>query len=83
VTNDETASPPAQRRPSVTNYVVQVTGDSPEAVALALFAGIAAANGKLSGGIVKADKSWVLSTYYECLTVVKGRDPRNPGGASP
>ena len=54
-----------------------VTGATPEAVAYALFIGIAAEEGKLdyaagSFPIAKADATWVVGTYRKCLQAVRG-----------
>ena len=52
-----------------------ITGDSPEAVALALLEAIALAERKpLNHYDVGLDKEWILSTYRECLAVVLVRD---------
>lgn len=53
------------------------TGDSPEIVALALLERIARAEGrqfdaKPEANAATADRKWVLDTYFECLTTVKG-----------
>lgn len=57
-----------------------VTGDSPEAVAYALLFGIGKAEGKATNqGTLVADRKWMLDTYAECLSAVKGhRKSPNP-----
>lgn len=56
-----------------------VTGDSREAVAYALFLGIAREEKKniyFAGGtsVVQADANWVTSTYLRCWKAVNGDD---------
>jgi hypothetical protein len=52
---------------------VNLTGDSIEAVAYALFRDVARAEGKEldkpGNGI---DKKWITNTYEECMRLVKG-----------
>ena len=53
------------------------SGDSPEIVALALLERIARSEGRHfdvnpEDGGTTADRKWVLDTYFECLTAVKG-----------
>jgi hypothetical protein len=59
-----------------------VTGAAPEAVAYALFIGIAAEEGKLdyaaSFPIAKADATWVVGTYRKCLQAVRGNAKEKP-----
>ena len=56
--------------------VVHIGENSPERVAYQLMLSIAAGENKRyqvhSGGLVLADKDWILSTYADCLGVVKG-----------
>ena len=57
------------------NTVVHIGENSPEEVAHKLFRTIASNEGKTIGhgpqGVATADRKWVLSTYAECLTVVR------------
>ena len=52
-----------------------VTGATPEAVAYALFIGIAVKEDKIvyagSFPVAKADATWVLDTYKKCLQAVR------------
>ena len=54
------------------NY--EVNGDSPEAVAYALFCAVAFVEEKSSvlGVIKSADRNWIFDTYRSCLRVAKG-----------
>lgn len=60
-----------------------VSGDSPEAVAYALFLSIALQEDKLQSWgsltIPKADEKWVLDTYAKCLKAVESKslEPQN------
>jgi len=53
---------------------IEVDGDSPEAVALALLHLVAEAEGRLDdeGRIVGASRAWLLDAYVECLAAVNG-----------
>jgi len=53
---------------------IEIDGDSPEAVALALLRMVAEAEGRLDddGMLVKADRAWLLDAYVECLAAVNG-----------
>lgn len=57
---------------------ITVSGDSKEAIAYALFLGIARHEKKniyfASGSVVEADAAWVLTTYRKCLLTVHGQD---------
>lgn len=53
------------------------SGDSPELVALALLERVARSEGrhfeaKPGEGMTVADRRWILDTYFECLTAVRG-----------
>jgi len=50
---------------------VEITGDSPQAVAYKLFEIVALKEGKiLSDPTAAPDKAWILSTYKECIAAV-------------
>ena len=53
---------------------IEIDGDSPEAVALALLHLVAEAEGRLDdeGRIVGASRAWLLDAYVECLAAVNG-----------
>jgi len=53
---------------------IEIDGDSPEAVALALLHLVAEAEGRLDdeGRIVGAGRAWLLDAYVECLAAVNG-----------
>ena len=53
---------------------VSVSGDSVEAVALALASAIETADFREGG---HPDRSWLLRTYEECLRVAKGAPPND------
>ncbi len=53
------------------------SGDSPELVALALLERIAHSEGrhfdaKPPEGSTRADRQWILDTYFDCLNAVRG-----------
>ena len=51
--------------------MTEITGDSPQAVALKLLELIAIQQGRPLGDPTKsADKQWILDTYKECLHIV-------------
>ncbi len=49
---------------------VQITGDSPQAVAFAMLEAMAMNEGKPLGTGKSPDKKWLLETYKECLSAV-------------
>lgn len=57
--------------------ICQITGDSVEAVAYVLMAGIAETEGKVINdrGIVVAERDWLISTFRECIRAVAHRIP--------
>ena len=57
------------------------SGDSPEIVALALLERIARSEGrqfdiKPDAGMKTADRLWILSTYADCLAIVRGNNAK-------
>ncbi len=62
---------------------VDISGDSPEAIAYRLMVGIASNEGKhFGGGFVTAERKWILETYWECLHVVKSAGATKTASAS-
>lgn len=57
----------------------RIVGDSQEAVAYYLMTNIAICEGKTNTGdwVNKADREWILNTYAQCLSVIKGSDARS------
>lgn len=49
-----------------------ISGDSPEAVALALLHEVSKTEDKHSMKKIGDDRKWLLDTYAECLQAVKG-----------
>jgi hypothetical protein len=49
---------------------IEIEGDSDEAIALALLQMILRGEGKEDG----ADRRWILSTYRQCLSAVRGEE---------
>ncbi|MEJ8572051.1 hypothetical protein [Microbaculum marinum] len=56
---------------------IELVGDSPELVALALLRQIAHIEGKSTAAV---DRKWILETYSECLDVVRGGDADGGSG---
>lgn len=53
------------------NSSIRVSGDSPEAVALALLHEVSRAEGKHFSNKIGDDRKWLLDTYVECLKAAR------------
>lgn len=57
----------------------EITGDSPQAVALRLLGYIATAEGKILGNPQSSpDRKWILSTYEQCIAAVLSQSRWGP-----
>ena len=55
--------------PASTGKPIELVGDSPEIVALALLRQVAQVEDK---SVMEIDRGWLLDTYSECLAAVRG-----------
>jgi hypothetical protein len=60
---------------------IELTGDSPELVALFLLRQVAQMEQRAMGREA-FDRAWLLDTYAECLSVVRGAPRRRGAGAA-